>query len=326
MVRSHTGRTRVGFTLIELLVVIAIIAILIGLLLPAVQKVRSAAARMSCQNNMKQIALSAMSYESANQVLPPGIAFDPATGVGSYAGTLAYLLPYLEQGNIAQQIPTNILLPLPATGGVWWGNAWGAANNFVKTFNCPADNPDTITPSSGIWAYLYEQGYSLDAASFGPTYNTLGRTNYASNAGALGNVSPAAEGGDTFYGQWVGPYYSNSKTTIVGITDGTSNTFGFGEAIGGNSPGVRDFVLSWMGGCNLPTAFGFQQPTSWATYGSKHDAIINFAMCDGSVRGIRKGIGANGSSTNWFSSDWYVLQQAAGMQDGAVYDPSVLGN
>jgi len=321
---------RSGFTLIELLVVIAIIAILIGLLLPAVQKVREAAARSTCQNNMKQIALASLNYESANGVLPPGINYNFATGATSMVGTLAYLLPYVEQNAIYMQIQPNTIMTLPAPIGTgqWYsyGGSWTAANNKVKTFNCPSDNPDTISPTVGVGAYLYEAGYNLNLGYFGGDIPTLGRTSYASNAGALGNVGDPTEGGDTFYGQWVGPYYASSKVPIVQISDGTSQTFAFGETIGGTATGSRDFVFSWMGGCNLPTAWGLLTQPDWYCYSSKHDSIVNFANCDGSVRGVKKGVGTNGpTSTNWFSPDWYVFMAASGYKDGNIYDPSILG-
>jgi prepilin-type N-terminal cleavage/methylation domain-containing protein/prepilin-type processing-associated H-X9-DG protein len=332
MRNSLVKRQGTGFTLIELLVVIAIIAILVGLLLPAVQKVRGAAARMSCENNLKQIALGAMNYESSYGVLPPGINYDPAntTANWSYCGTLAYILPFVEQANVANLMPTNLLI-IPGTGGAWWGNGWVAANNWIKSFLCPADNLQSITPTTGVFAYLYEQGYSLNSGYFGGSYPSLGRTNYAASAGALGNVSSSSEGSDSFYGQWVGPYYSASRTKITSITDGTSTTIGFGETLGGTATTNRDFVTTWMGGCNLPTAFGIApscpggNPPDWNMYSSLHDSVVNFAMCDGSVHSILKGTGATCAGTQWFSASWYVFMYASGIQDGATYDPSVLG-
>ena len=337
MTCARTGRTPRGFTLIELLVVIAIIAILIGLLLPAVQKVREAAARMSCTNNLKQIALSSHSFDSAYGYLPPAISYavkdtanphwSGATNQGSMIGTLAYLLPYMEQDNIFRLIPTQLMALPPAGGTRWWGDgaAFAAAGSKVRPFMCPSDGGIEATPTSGIWAYKFTYNTTIYAASFGPTTN-LGRTNYASSAGAIGDAASSA-----FYAKWKGPYIPGSKTTIISITagDGTSNTIAFGETLGGTEQ--NSHKNSWMGGSNLPTAWGLTTYSpqvsgsgpQWYNFSSNHGQLVNFAMCDGSVRSIRK---FSGPVTDWFSTNWYVFMSMSGYVDGEVRDTAAISN
>src|SRR5262249_25917618 len=146
---------RRGFTLIELLVVIAIIAILIGLLLPAVQKVREAAARMSCSNNLKQIGLALHNYESANGYLPTGGEGTGPTGSGGLqtvmdnVSTWTMLLPYVEQDNVFKSINTSqrYSAQVIAQGGnvdTGAGNIY-PFNSVIKTYVCPS-NP---SPGNG---------------------------------------------------------------------------------------------------------------------------------------------------------------------------------
>jgi prepilin-type N-terminal cleavage/methylation domain-containing protein len=305
----HRSPDRRGFTLIELLVVIAIIAILIGLLLPAVQKIREAANRMKCSNNLKQISLAAHNYESSNGMFPPGI------NMNTYVGTLAYLLPYLEQDNLYNQInPDQFSLPPGGTTGPWWGVAYAQAQARISMYLCPSDSQEV--PTTGVMAYYYTTPGSLAYGWFGPT-TPLGRTNYAANAGALGKT------GDAFWDQWAGPYHQNSRTTFGSITDGTSNTIAFGETLGGTAPGPRDFAPCWMGGGNLPTAWALPTTSSLTNYSSKHPTVVNFGMGDGSVRTVKK---FSGATTDWYSTSWYVFQAMAGMADGQSNDFSAISN
>jgi len=204
-----------GFTLIELLVVIAIIAVLVGLLLPAVQKVREAASRMSCQNNLKQIALAAANYESGYGKYPPGsnissLSTNAAGGTqslvapppfaGPYTGVLAYLLPYMEQGNVYTQI-NPALFTLNTTAGAWAYNpnppagqvalednaqnpAWtyppiagesmngtyspSVAGPIVKSYLCPSDNAAyNFSAFVGDALYITPPGYVDGGNIFG---------------------------------------------------------------------------------------------------------------------------------------------------------------
>jgi prepilin-type N-terminal cleavage/methylation domain-containing protein len=187
---------RRGFTLIELLVVIAIIAVLIGLLLPAVQKVREAAARIKCANNLKQIGLAAHQYHLDHERLPPGVSATPAR-----APALVWLLPYLEQQN------RYLLFNQGQDTGTAPINAAGRSGD-VGIFLCPSD------PSGGM---LAEGG------------GTIGRTNYLGNLGAhawWANPDPAT----------AGVFGYNSAVRLTDITDGTSNTALFAEVARGANP------------------------------------------------------------------------------------------
>jgi prepilin-type N-terminal cleavage/methylation domain-containing protein/prepilin-type processing-associated H-X9-DG protein len=304
---------RSAFTLIELLVVIAIIAILIGLLLPAVQKVREAAARMQCTNNLKQLALAAMNYAGANgDRFPSAINVPTSAQYPGHAGTLngfaatlfgpaplpttfiswpEALFPYLEQGNLynALNLTQRQYANVDATGTM-------PGSQPVKTLLCPAD----VGLGNGA------------VVGFGG--NVWGMTSYGGCAG----VGPF-----DFWENWStnsavqGVFFVNSKVRILDVTDGTSNTFFFAEryhrdpaydaALG--SPGstintfggwawTNDFAMEdlTLSGGTQPINTPFQGTTvdpfgdlRLSVYGSGHTVGANFAMVDGSVQFLSNG-------------------------------------
>ena len=217
-------RRRSGFTLIELLVVIAIIAILIGLLLPAVQKVREAAARMKCSNNIKQIGLAMHNYHSAYDMFPASATPPknanpmpiPSGGqyyIGGSWSALAILNPYLEQTAIYNLLDTDVPMYV-ALGGqkysIYPGQKPGSDNvtavsQKVSIFLCPSDKADAVSTN---------------------TYGVaLGPTNYAVNIGSgLGGSQPGI-GSNTD-----GPFFPSSKISVNNITDGSSNTAALSES------------------------------------------------------------------------------------------------
>jgi prepilin-type N-terminal cleavage/methylation domain-containing protein len=336
---------RLAFTLIELLVVIAIIAVLIGLLLPAIQKVREASARSVCQNNLKQIALGFHSYAGANGNLPPG-------GDDQEMSCLVKVLPYIEQDNIfrAMQI-----------GGTtnWYNNTTNYAISFskIKMFMCPSDVvTSALETTSGAIAYMTFGDDSIDRAVFtnGNTRD-IGKTNYTGVGGAhVNNVSTnsPADGPGINLQHYVGMTYLNSKTKLDAVTsaDGLSNTLMVGEGLGGTAS-PRDYLWSWIGVGRLGTKFGLApggppNPNSSSSvvnggyycFSSRHNGIVQFAFGDGSIRGLRVGsttlrnplpagrvIGGLPDSTAQ-GTDWCILAALAGMKDGFNADYSKLGN
>jgi prepilin-type N-terminal cleavage/methylation domain-containing protein/prepilin-type processing-associated H-X9-DG protein len=358
-VMFHSKR-RSGFTLIELLVVIAIIAVLVGLLLPAVQKVREAASRMNCTNNLKQIGLAVHNYGSAFSKLPPAM-IGPQVGSGftfnaDLFGSLVYLLPYLEQQNIYNQIvdPTTggapnfdpssnkNKVPWYVTNGVNKGTDFQLAQLPMKGFLCPTDNMQSSPTTQGtmIILYPYLPALTLYGGYYpNPTGDLLGKTNYVATQGALG------AGGDVypptssryFYGKYVGLFTNRSKNPMTDITtfDGSSNTILFGETIGGQATdgsgrntGQRDFAYSWFGVGATVSAWGIgtaganspHNPGWYSAGSSKHTGIVNYCFADGSVKGIRPG-----QTDTFFSEDWYVFQELNGYKEGGTRS-NTLGN
>jgi prepilin-type N-terminal cleavage/methylation domain-containing protein/prepilin-type processing-associated H-X9-DG protein len=221
---TELRRKRVAFTLIELLVVIAIITILIGLLLPAVQKVREAAARMSCSNNLHQIGLALYNYESAYGYFPPAWRILPSpdptvpSGAPGTTGPAAFtlILPFMEQNNVYQMINvTNADFLNP--GNMPPANP--AYSTVIKNYLCPS------SPSPGSMDYSAALNIGWNNAGFSINYPPgliFGRTDYAPIGGtAIGISSGSAE--STISGNpgiiTIGP-----PTRVAAITDGTSNT------------------------------------------------------------------------------------------------------
>ncbi len=329
---------RSGFTLIELLVVIAIIAILIGLLLPAVQKVREAAANAQCKNNQKQLALGCHNYADTNGKFPPAIRLN--AGVSrtnalnqSFGPNWAVLiLPFLEQSGLYNQFASNIDGYTANSNRAW--QAIGATE--LKLFKCPADRGHEIP-------------YAINGVNFA-------RGNYACNAGGIhgpgtawltteNGASPVNSNGwaglpTTYTGG--GVMCINFGSKLNGIVDGTSNTILINEVRVGSHLAAEDPRGTWALGfpgasvtvghfswdCNLPNntddnaddcegcinrpldAMGAWPgcPYQQAQARARHSGGINVGLCDGSVRFITNSIS---QKAWWFlnaSDDGYPLE------------------
>ncbi len=298
MIRNLSRRLR-GFTLIELLVVIAIIAILIGLLLPAVQKVRDAAARTQCSNNLKQLGLAVHNYASVyNSLLPACFSqVPPVQPNGSLNLQSQYftILPYIEQQNMYNA-------GMQAQPAAYYGQTWqGLLTNgpictagFVKTYVCPADPTNSTTsPTAGGWP----------GSSYGDNFQVFGTANWS-------------------------PQY-----TVTNMPDGLSNTVFQAEKFANYPAGIP---ATTPGGTAAQAYTAWAWPTGWApqysavfSYYSQglpqvgiipmqanyaltqsaHAGTMNVGMGDGSVRGVSAAV----SATTWL----YAQLPADGMVLGS---------
>jgi prepilin-type N-terminal cleavage/methylation domain-containing protein/prepilin-type processing-associated H-X9-DG protein len=300
----RTPRFRPAFSLIELLVVIAIIAILIGLLLPAVQKIREAAGRASCQNNMAQLGKATHNLYSVQKRLPPTQGWFPAwtpTKNSGYGTWLFHLLPYVEQDNLYN---SSLTKGPTICGEIVPGNYYSAEKGLgttsfvglelIPTYMCPSDS------SKGAGAVMVNPV----PASSNPAHagDTFAPTNYASNAEVFGLPY-------VFYGYDTYPGFPAKPLTFSAIRDGLSNTVFYGERLqycdssnllgehranfwawseppsqAGNSEYPMFAVGYWE--ASLPQLNPPPGKCDYQGLNSPHTGVMNVCMGDGSVRQI----------------------------------------
>ncbi|QEG34111.1 DUF1559 domain-containing protein [Bythopirellula goksoeyrii] len=193
MRKPRSNRNELGFTLVELLVVIAIIGVLVALLLPAIQAAREAARRSQCKNNLKQLGLGVLNYESSNKHLPPSTIVDlnvSSTGNNGSWGVHGRILDYLEQGNLRDLVDLETA----------WDFQQAISGVRIASFQCPSDSKSSeMRDPGGGKAFLFA-------------------TNYGFNMGTWFVFDPATKTGGN------GAFYPNSNLSMARFTDGTSNT------------------------------------------------------------------------------------------------------
>jgi prepilin-type N-terminal cleavage/methylation domain-containing protein len=282
-------RQRSAFTLVELLVVIAIIAILVGLLLPAVQKVRESASRVKCGNNLKQLSLGLHNFATTHGAFPPGYK---ARGYGVGWGWGSYILPFVEQAALFCALG---VADQPFGDGVSLAPPTPLTQTPLSVFACPSDN--------------------------GPALNPFKRYHAKSNyRGICGASIPLYFYPDSDYG---GVLFQNSKIRIEDITDGTSNTLALGECmfdeVTGHVAAIWVGMDSSQGSVYVSDCFWsvddgdfrINGPGSQA-FGSRHPCGAQFGFCDGSVHFIHD------------NADVKKVQILAGRADGKIADPDGL--
>ena len=329
-------RLNTGFTLVELLVVIAIIGILIGMLLPAVQQVREAARRSACSNNIRQVALAAMNYESARMEFPPGYTQEHlgSGSLGGYQGhsVFYFLLPFMEQNNLFDTMDPDV----PKANRVSTVDG-GKAGAVIPALLCPSDS----LPTTSIYYPTFKEYYG------GTSYRANGGTRpiYATSATNDGMFMETGEAGEKRHASTA---EDGTVLPIAAAYDGLSNTILFGEAShtdpnfdtfteagwtsgstlegwsrwypAGGDAGLANFMGGAFAPINyrIPWAHGepgapgskgawyIFQDKRLSSFGSNHSGGTNLAFGDGSVRFLTENVAQN------------ILQLYCARDDGQV--------
>jgi prepilin-type N-terminal cleavage/methylation domain-containing protein/prepilin-type processing-associated H-X9-DG protein len=305
--RAHIhNQGRSGFTLIELLVVIAIIAVLIGLLLPAVQKVREAAARAQCSNNLKQIGVALHNYHSAQGKFPAG--WKGNAGTGPQWGWSTYLLPYIEQDNLYKRLSPDTRTMTQALQ-----SDLAAFQIPIKTYQCPSDDGDSLNSNRKFT--LVTSGTTMQVAL----------SNYPGNGGNEGGT---------------GLFEQDKQLRVQSILDGSSNTLAVGErhsrdgAFAALASGLSTVTNETVGGsagaqlagqgCVIGYTF-YRMPDGFSgtgvtwpevAFSSNHTGGANFVFCDGSVRFISNNINWVDANTAGNSPSSGIFNRLGRRDDG----------
>ncbi|MCE9564995.1 MAG: DUF1559 domain-containing protein [Planctomycetes bacterium] len=293
------NRVRKGFTLIELLVVIAIIAILIGLLLPAVQKVREAAARAKCSNNLKQMGIALHAYESSNQKFPPA-----GNNTGGWGlSWMVLILPYIEQDALYQILARQASPVVSSPGYNDATNNTAIANLTLSVYRCPS----SPLPFNG--AHNGNKSQAADYTAITGCINDA--TNWTTVNNFTGNSGISSDGG---------VMYQQSAVRIADITDGTSNTVVIGEVGGGFKNGSTaapaDFrpgrTYSFMMGAANPWNNTDNRGMNWTTL----RYAVNYAPATAVLTDATTGIMQPGANNPLTSSHTGGINAVFG--DGSV--------
>jgi prepilin-type N-terminal cleavage/methylation domain-containing protein/prepilin-type processing-associated H-X9-DG protein len=313
-----------GFTLIELLVVIAIIAVLIGLLLPAVQKVREAAARMKCQNNLKQYGLACHSYHDVQGAFPPGgrLVFKPgddphdanhwwSADKGSW---LVYTLPYMEQDNLYKIIPL-LNDPIPDGQPSSISRAWSAGLAVkLPTGRCPSDD---YNPDATVSNYIGSMGpqCSTGGCGFDPYQKYCDPENNGLGAVGTWGYGLTPDHGNTYDPAQIRGLFNRvgAKMNMASVVDGTSNTIMLGESLpfqhdhlaqnywathnSGNNMCSTIIPINYVSDYHDPGGNRCVNPDrnyqDWSVsfgFKSRHSGGCNFCFADGSVHFLSESI------------------------------------